>query len=277
MSRPNLVVRSPPDDRDWAYEGLALAGPVSFPKTFDLRPHLPPVRDQGSRGTCAAFTSCCIKEYHEKIDNPEHFEGYMSPDSVYFYRKNKPEEGMYCRDVMNILRKYGAGREEFQPYSNKEPKSLSPEVVKDAARFKIKNYAQVHTINAAKKALMTSGPLLFAFPYYENSLAEFWKPTGPFGGGHAVACVGWTEKGFIIRNSWSDKWNGDGYVIYDFKDWGMHWELWSAVDAETVWSPPPPKPKPKPQPRRRRKIDWLERWRRRQERRERWRRRRWFR
>lgn len=275
QTHPNLVVRSPPDDRDWMYESLALAGPVGYPKTFDLRPHLSPVRDQGSRGTCAAFTAGCIKEYHEKIEHPDNFEGYMSPDSIYFYRKNKPEEGMYCRDVMNILRKHGAGREQFQPYSNVEPRQLDPKVVEDAERFKIKNYAQVNTINAAKKALMTSGPLLFAFPYYENGLAEFWKPKGQMSGGHAVACVGWTEKGFIIRNSWGSDWNGDGHVIYDFKDWGMHWELWSAVDEETQWSPPPP---PKPQPVPRRRIDWLERWRRRQKRREqqRWRRR-WFR
>ena len=114
---------------------------------------------------------------------------------------------------------------------------------------------------------MTSGPLLFAFPYYENGLAEFWKPTGPFGGGHAVACVGWNEKGFIIRNSWGPDWNGDGYVIYDFKDWGMHWELWSAVDEQTQWTPPKPEPKPQPKPRR--KIDWIERFRRQKEKRRR--------
>jgi len=269
MSHPNLVTRSPIDERDWAYEGIPLQAPVGYPKTFDLRPHLPPIRNQGSRGTCAAFTTCCIKEYHEKIDHPENFKGYMSPDSVYFYRSNKPSEGMYCRDVMKILQKYGAAREQFQPYSNNEPSRLAPNAIKDASRFKIKNYAQIHTISGAKKALMTSGPLLFAFPYYENGLAEFWKPKGQPSGGHAVACVGWDEKGFIIRNSWGDKWNGDGYVIYDFSDWGMHWELWSAVDEQTQWAPPRPKPKPKP----RRRVDWLERWRRRQERRRNWRRR----
>jgi C1A family cysteine protease len=265
MTHPNVLIKSPQDDRDWVYEGLALAGPESFPKEFDLRPHLPPVRDQGSRGTCAAFTSCCIKEYHEKIDHPDNFKGYMSPDTVYFYRQNKPAEGMYCRDVMRILTKYGAGREMFQPYSSREPLTLSREAVKDAKRFKIKGYAQIHTINAAKKALMTSGPLLVAFPYYDNGKAEFWQPKGQMSGGHAVACVGWTEEGFIIRNSWSSNWNGDGYVIYNFADWGSHWELWSAVDEETQWTPPP-----QPQPRRRR--TWFQRLRDLRLRRRRWRR-----
>lgn len=251
----NVLKKSPEDHRDWAYEGLALAAvPTDFPKEYDLRPHLPPVRNQGSRGTCAAFTSCCIKEYQESIDHEE-FEGYMSPDSVYFYRSNKPDEGMFCRDVMKILSKRGVAREILLPYSDKEPRSLSPEVVKDAARFKIKSYAAIHTIEGAKKAIMRSGPLLVAFPYYENGRAEFWQPKGTLAGGHAVACVGWLENGFIIRNSWGPDWNGDGYVIWEWKDFGMQWELWSTVDEETEWkmpepkpSPPPPTPRPQPRP-----------------------------
>lgn len=248
MSRVNAIRPSPEDPRDWTYEGVALvAAPLTLPATLDLRPKLGPVRDQGWRGTCAAFTACCIKEYHETIDHEE-YSGYMSPDSVYFYRSNKPEEGMYCRDVMKILSKRGSAREQFAPYSQSEPASLSAEAVKDAKRFKIKNYAQVRTVDGAKKALLKSGPLLIAFPYYENGQAEFWRPSGSLGGGHAVACVGWTEKGFIIRNSWGSDWNGDGHVVWPFDEFGMHWEIWSAVDKLTRWT------KPKPKPRKRRRI-----------------------
>jgi len=253
MQYPNILSRSPIDNRDWIYEGLVLTIPVSLPKEFDLRTYLGPVRDQGNRGTCAAFSAACIKEYHEKIDNPDNFSGYMSPDSIYFYRSNKPQEGMYLRDVMSILSKRGTAREEFCPYSSVEPRSLSKECVADASRFVIKGYAQINTVSAAKQALMTSGPLLFAFPYYENGLAEFWKPKGQLAGGHAVTCVGWNENGFILRNSWGPKWNGDGHVIFRYEDFGLHWEIWSCVDAETVWEipkpvPVPPKPTPVPRP-----------------------------
>lgn len=251
----NTLLKSPQDDRDWIYEGLPLTT-ISTPEELDLRPYLQPVRNQGQRGTCAAFSSACIKEYHEKLDHKE-FNGYISPDSIYFYRTNKPSEGMYCRDIMNILTKHGAAREQFQPYSDREPSVLSQECINDAKQFTIKGYAQIHTIPAAKQALMTNGPLLFAFPYYNNGLAEFWRPRGPLAGGHAVVAVGWTKDGFIIRNSWGDRWNGDGHVIYLFSEFGHHWEIWSCIDLETEWAPPPkpapqpkpPAPQPKPKPR----------------------------
>lgn len=247
MERLNAVTRSPEDKRDWKYEGLPLAS-VSSPGTLDLRPHLGPVRDQGMRGTCAAFTACCIKEYHETMDHEE-YSGYMSPDSVYFFRKNKPSEGMYCRDVMKILSRRGSARERFLPYSDHEPRRVSFGMMLDAKRFRIKNYARVTSIGGAKKALINSGPLLVAFPYYNNGKAEFWQPTGSFGGGHAVACVGWTDKGFIIRNSWGPYWNGDGHVIWEWKDFDMHWEIWSAVDRLTRWK------RPRRQRRRRRRAN----------------------
>lgn len=249
--RKNVLQRSPEDPRDWKYEAIVTATPPTFPTTFDLRSKLPPVRDQGFRGTCASFASACIKEYHEETENSKLFDGYISPESIYWYRSNKPQEGMFLRDVMKILTSKGASREQYFPYSKTvEPKIIPPTAVKDALNFKISGYAQINTINAAKQALMTSGPLLIAFPYYNNGKFEFWKPTGPFEGGHAVTVVGWNETGFIIRNSWGSNWSDKGYVIYPFTDWGMHWELWSAVDAKTILQPPPqpapPKPLPKP-------------------------------
>lgn len=254
MERQNVLKKSPDDERDWKYEGLPLTVATSstLPEVHDLRKDLEPVRDQGSRGTCAAFTACCMKEWQEKMDNEE-YKGYMSPDSVYFYRSNKPSEGMFCRDVMKILYKYGSAREQFLPYSLREPTTLPKVAVEDASRFKIKHYASVSTIEGAKKAIYDHGPILVAFPYYNNGRPQFWQPKGPLAGGHAVTCVGWTKEGFIIRNSWGPEWNGDGYVIWEWKDFGMQWEMWSTVDDETPWEvpkPEPPKPEPpKPQPK----------------------------
>lgn len=254
---------SPDDPRDWQYESLPLmtASPL-FPETFDLRPYLPPVRDQGALGTCAAFSAACIKEYHEKMDNPDKFGGHMSPFSIYFYRANKPTEGMNLRNVMQILTNQGACREQYMPYGLREPKSISAQAVEDAARFKISGYAQVSTITGVKTALMTSGPVLAAFPYYENKIPQFWRPKRGLkaDGGHAVTIVGWNETGFIIRNSWGSGYADHGYVIYDFAEFGLHSELWSVTDQHTVWPevktsepvpeprPEPPKPTPQPVP-----------------------------
>lgn len=252
--RLNKLQQSPVDHRDWKFESI-LTVQTTFPSTFDLRSNLPPVRDQGFRGTCAAFSASCIKEYHEKKENPTLFSGYISPNSIYWYRSNKPQEGMFLRDVMKILTNQGASREVYFPYTpTTEPKTIPAAAVTDAAKFKISGYAQITTISAAKQAIMTSGPLLVAFPYYDNGTPMFWRPKGSILGGHAVTAVGWTEEGFIIRNSWGSDWNGNGHVIFPFTDWGLQWEVWSAVDATTILTPPPapapPAPKPAPKPGR---------------------------
>ena len=236
---------SPPDARDWIYEKLLTN--TELPESFNYMDKLLPVRNQGPRGTCAAFTAACIKEVQEKIEHPE-FDSYFSPDSIYFYRENKPSAGMYARDLMKILSVYGAAREGFLPYSNTEPKSLNRQIVDDAHNFRISGYARVNTIESAKIAIYNNGPLLAAFPYYLNGTNEFWKNSGRLNGGHAVAVIGWNTTGFILRNSYGSSWNGNGYIVWPYSDFGAAWELWSTVDAQTVLPTTIPTPAPAPQP-----------------------------
>ena len=37
-----------------------------YPESLDLTCDLPPIRNQGEQGTCAAQTAACMKEYQEK-------------------------------------------------------------------------------------------------------------------------------------------------------------------------------------------------------------------
>jgi len=239
-------IQSPPDERDWNWEALAMnGGKVEIPEELDLRKYCMPVWSQGSRGTCAAFTATAIKEYQEIVQYEKNhgtkWNSHMSPDSVYFYRSNKPSAGMYGRNVMQILQKKGICTNYYFPYSDKEePTKVPKKASKEMPNFKIANYARISTIEGAKSALMKNGPLYISFPVYRNGTAEFWKqlkPTDKKAGGHAVTVVGWTKKGFIIRNSWG-RWNGNGHVIYKFEDFGCHWEIWTTVDEDVDYIPP---------------------------------------
>lgn len=234
------IVPSPFDPRDWEFEGITLtANQPNTPKQF-ICDNLRPVKSQGSRGTCVAMSLSCVKEYQETVDNSELFREDFSPNSLYFYRSTE-NGGMYCRNALKILQEKGMCREDLFPYTKKkEPKKIPKEAVKEALEYRIKSYAQVHTIDGVKAALLNYGPLLAAFPYYKNGKAEFWvKPSlsAPLDGGHAVALVGWNEKGFIIRNSWGKGWNGDGHVLYPYSQWGSHWEIWSCIDLDTNYLP----------------------------------------
>lgn len=233
------IVPSPYDSRDWKYEAriASSVSNVKIPKEYRCR-DLTPVKNQGQRGTCVAMTLSCTKEFQEGIENPLMKGELMSPNSLYFYRM--PDHGMYCRNALKILREKGMCTERVFPYTDNEPESISKKAVKEALRYRVKSYAKVETIKGAKRAILEYGPLLIAFPYFDNGSARFWvQPTinSEHDGGHAVAVIGWNKEGFIIRNSWGDKWNGDGHVIYPYDEWGSHWELWSCVDENSDYLP----------------------------------------
>lgn len=253
------IVPSPYDPRDFKYETVkqrTLSNvpkivanstvksnivEVNVPDTLDLRTKMLIPRNQGQRGTCAAFASSAIKEYQECIDR--NFQDYMSPDFIYFYRENKPSAGMYCRDVMKILQKNGSVPENMLPYDDtKEPDTIPQNCIVEAEKSKISTYARISTIQELKEALCRCGPCLIAFPVYATR-PEFWRPLNVDDksvGGHAVCVVGYTKDAFIIRNSWGHKWNNDGYVMYPFSEFGKHWEVWCCTDIDSdEWLPNP--------------------------------------
>ncbi len=248
---PCDIVPSPHDNRDFVYETIKCSNDILtvgnktktrralLPKELDLRPFLNRPRSQGSRGTCAAFSAAAIKEYQERID--VNYKGYMSPEYIYYFRKNKPSSGMYGRNVMTILSTKGSIAEERFKYSSKiEPVDLSEGEKKtltdEGTNFVIKKYARINTIQGLKEALFSDGPCLICVPVYRGSFPDIWKQKkigDASVGGHAMTVVGYTKTGFIIRNSWGDGWNGDGYVIFPYRDWGCQWEIWSPVDDKS--------------------------------------------
>ena len=232
ITRDLSVQPSPDDARDHVAEevfAVAHTSAVSVPTTLDLRSKLRPVRDQGSTSTCAAQTAACIKEYHELLDTEVAID--FSPQFIYYYRKNAPQLGMYGRDVMDIMHKRGASTEAAYPFGSRdEPNEAA---VTQGAGYTIKEYARVNTIPTLKEALVSDGPCYIAFPVYNHG-PTMWKPNpgDTRQGGHAMTVVGWTKKGFIIRNSWGEGWQDKGHCIYPFDQFGAHWEIWTTVDRE---------------------------------------------
>lgn len=223
---------SPIDNRDW---NAATIYKTSFLKPIvDLRDDLPPIRDQGQQGTCAAQTAACMKEWQEKKDY--NFKGYMSPQFIYNNRKNQESEGMYGRDVMRILSKIGSIEDAIYNYGKIEKvEEIESQFYEKAKQHKIKNYARIFDIESLKKAISINGPCYIAFPTY-NYGPRMWKkehPGSTTNGGHAMTIVGYNLDGFIIRNTWGVNWGDKGYCIYPYEDWGSHWEIWTTIDEKS--------------------------------------------
>lgn len=239
----NGALPSPHDDRDYIWDnmsragvGLQLAKPL--PLEFSLVPYCTPVKNQGPTSTCAAQACATIREVQERIEHGV-FKEPLSPSFVYAHRMNKPSEGMYGRDAMDILRARGICLETTCPFSTRKEPKITSTMLKEAKLRITKNYARVTTIEGAKMALIQNGPLLILFPTYSSN-AKFWLPekvNDVMEGGHAVTIVGWTKEGFIIRNSWGTGWANKGYTIFPFVEKGHEWEIWSCVDDKTIYLP----------------------------------------
>lgn len=247
-----LIIPSPLDSRDWIGDSIYHSN-TTFPKTLDLRNCLQNIRNQGTQGTCAAQSAACMKEWQERKDID--FREYFSPQFIYNLRENSDSEGMYGRDVMRILYKFGACPEKLYEYGKIEHKHNiinNKSIIELSSNHKIKHYAKLNTISSTKKALFQNGPCLICFPVY-NEGDKMWIPKHgqEMKGGHAMTVVGYTNDSFIIRNSWGGDWGDKGYCYYPFNEWGCHWELWTTIDDESVKEKHPEEPREPKTPKRR--------------------------
>ena len=216
------------DNRDIVVETL---NEVSrFPRTLDLRPSMPKVWHQGTDGPCSAYAAVAIKQWQEKKDYG--LEENLSRYFIYNIRSNYPQKGMTPRDTMKILHKYGVPvAKSYHIRKMRHKQDIPEEVWQEAANHRILAYGRVLTIDGLKESLYKNGPAYIAMPVFNNS-SSFWKPG--FGqtqlGGHALVVVGYNKHGFILRNSWGRSWADSGHTIYPYKDFGAHFEIWTAID-----------------------------------------------
>lgn len=222
-----------PEDNDNIFEEIACGASdgkfKKMPLYYDMRKWANSSRDQGDRATCAAFAAANIKEIHESISKNSRTPP-MSPEFIYQHRHNKPIEGMYGRNVFQILKEIGTVSEDLYPYGTTEPPSEV--AMRIASNHKIANFTKVTTSHGLKRALLELGPCYMQLQLVDSSKIEFWrgKPENSMAG-HAVTVLGFMSDGFIIQNSWGEKWNGDGYAILPYGDWNCVKECWACIDT----------------------------------------------
>lgn len=267
----NHYVRSPADDRDWVFENLCSSpteiSSVWAEPTLNYSCYGEPIRDQGNRGTCAAFAGAAIREMYDNIKNGRQpgvsakyrdevsadGSNWLSPEFIYYHRDVRPVGGMYGRNVFKVLQKIGTVPEELFPYKISRDIEPSAELRGLAMQYRIRNYARVETVDGLKQALVKLGPCYMSLPLYCRKELYWWRKTladipntladitvetlleSPRSSetrsstGHAVVVVGYNSDGFILRNSWGPEWNGDGHVVLPYSDWPLVWECWVPI------------------------------------------------
>lgn len=229
------------DLRDWYYRpNITQAPPPS------LMPHNPrAMANQGETSACTGFALATTIEYLlDRARRPvEQISGHMLYSMARRYDEwaanDAKDDGSSLRGALKGWSRHGASA--YKTWKTlKMPKSTNKDDDwwLDAMRRPLGAYYRM-TLDVESDlhcALMDVGVLYasalthagwdaldvddaLAPPVSPDDIPIITCRKGDEDGGHAFAIVGYTEKGFIVHNSWGPKWGAGGFAILTYSDW----------------------------------------------------------
>lgn len=181
---------------------------MGIPKKFSYMNVMSEVLNQGANPICVP---CSLSAYinwdinvktGRKDDNGVELFDIYDSRSLY-------AEGMSFKEALKYLQKHG--------------------VATVQGNIKIGKYAKVNSFMALRYALVMNGPCVGGLPVYNSYNTNFWEEDRSLEGLHAVCIVGYTEDGFIIRNSWGESYGEDGYAFISNEDANKFTEIWTII------------------------------------------------
>ena len=217
-----------PDHRDL----YLVQAPVYLPPSVDLRPHCPPVYDQGQLGSCTGNAIAGAIEFDRMKQKLSDF----IPSRLFIYYNERALEGTVSqdaganiRDGMKTIAKQGACAETDWPYAISKFASKPPmKAYVDALKDLVSSYhAITQNLTTMKSALVSGLPFVLGISVYDSFESDVVAKTGVVPmpgkdeqllGGHAVLCVGYddSKQRFIVRNSWGSSWGQAGYFTIPY-------------------------------------------------------------
>jgi len=254
MITPQLgALKDPIDERDYPIKAFLRPKVAAVPTSVDVSGTMPPVRDQGTEGSCVSFATTAAKEYDEGM-----FATYLSPRFIADRIQLDADSGAYPRDAMDVLLHEGVCPEECQPYIARVHSLGCLKASELASSNRIRAYARLNTLDEMKQYLNERGAFVASFRVTQNWFSPVQGlvvPQGAIIGGHAVCVVGYDDTKQVIkfRNSWGNGWGANGYGYLPYISVGQYlMDAWSMVDipeeAEYPPSPRPVPPQPEPEP-----------------------------
>jgi hypothetical protein len=259
-ARPDRV-----DLRDREYQPRLRSLLPQFPVPADAEEYLRQytadgmILDQGQEGACTGFGLAAVINYlrwraariERREPPPEKVSERMLYKLAKFYDEWPGEdyEGSSCRGAMKGWHHHGVCSAERWPYRN--PATGKIEFVRpshdwdeDAAQRPLGAYYRIDksSVIDMQAAIYEVGAIFVSANVHDGWFGEL----GTEGGqpapiiplpepdartaGHAFAIVGYTERGFVVQNSWGEDWGMQGFAILQYADWierGM--DAWVAV------------------------------------------------
>ena len=203
------AIQSPPDIRDYVLLAPNL-NTSNLPTTY-LNNSIK-IKDQGSAQTCVAHALASLIEFHSLKESKIYTR--FSTDFIYGYRFDSDYfgEGMYLRDGLKIIQKYGDVEYSLLPGNTNTLQAYTKvnnnleELKNQAFPNRISTYYKINSLDELKYSLYHYGPVVASMKWYNKSKITSdgiyqYNPNNQFYG-HAVLILGWDENNIIVQNSW---------------------------------------------------------------------------
>lgn len=163
-------------------------------------------KDQRNTMKCVPFSLSTMIESRKKLDGIDYS---MNIDDIYDNRPGNTD-GMMIRDALKYMKSVGFCENDK---NNRE---------------KILTYGKLNSEIAIKVSIYMNGPCIMALPVYDSTKEDFWNGSS-FEGGHAIACVGYDDEGFILMNSWGSGFGFGGKCVLPYTELNKIIECWTLI------------------------------------------------
>jgi C1A family cysteine protease len=200
---------------------------AALPANVDLRPHCPPVYDQGQLGSCTGNGWAGAAEFLLLRQGYQDF----APSRLFIYYNERVldndvpiDAGASISDGAHVVSTQGCPHENLWPYNIATFAEQPPQnVFADGLLHRVLQVQQVSQDLTSMKEVLASGlPIVIGFTVYPSFESTHVDKTGVVPmpghhersiGGHCVLVVGYddSKSTFIIRNSWGTEWGLKGY------------------------------------------------------------------
>ena len=199
---------------------------------------LTPVKDQNGCESCVAYAIIAVIESMVMIESTVTNIDLSEMDLYECSGDRSCCQGWGVKSALMKLKKYGVVSESVHESRRRGAKCKMGAARKDHS-MKVHKYIKLNSVSHMKKWLSQEGPLITAFNAYDDfkcfwnygnrdGIYEHVKHGKQRSRGHAVCCIGYSQKGkyWICKNSWGVNNVHNGYFRIGFDECGINKCMW---------------------------------------------------